>query len=258
VGGGNRLKEILEGGKLAVGSCVYSSSPALVELMGYCGLDFCRIDNEHSWRRDESAEGMVRAAAISGIVPLLRVDHDKDVIRKALEIGAGGLIIPHIVSPEEAEDVVRAAKFPPRGERGIGTLSFSGRWGTMKAADYIKWSDEEQLVGVMIEDIRAMDRIDEIMAVDGLDFVLFGPSDFSVSIGRPGESSHPRVIGALRETVEAADRQGKWVCKGVGYPWVENARKFVEMGCHMIEMGHDATILRTIWSQKGEEIRKLR
>jgi 4-hydroxy-2-oxoheptanedioate aldolase len=256
--GGNKLKEILKDGKLAVGSCVYSSSPALVELMGYCGLDFCRIDNEHSWRRDDSAENMVRAAVISGVVPLLRVDHDRDVIRKALEIGAGGLIIPHINTPEEVEEVVSAAKFPPRGERGIGSLSFSGRWGTMRAAEYIRWSDEEQLVGVMIEDIKAMGRIDEIMAVEGLDFVLFGPSDFSVSIGRPGEGDHPKVMEALGETIKAADRHGKYVCKGVGHPWVENARKYVEMGCHMIEMGHDATILRTIWSQKGEEIRKLR
>jgi len=142
--GENRLKEILEDGSLAVGSCVYSSSPALVELMGYCGLDFCRIDNEHSWRKDESAESMVRAAVISGVVPLLRVDHDKDVIRKALEIGAGGILIPHVITPEEMEDAVSAAKFPPRGIRGMGSLNFSGRWGTVGAKEYIRWSDEEQ------------------------------------------------------------------------------------------------------------------
>ncbi len=257
--GRNRLKEILEEGKLAVGSCIYSSSPALVELMGYSGLDFCRIDNEHSWRRDESAENMIRAAAVSGIVPLLRIDRDDpNVVRKALEIGAGGIIVPHVLKLEEVEDIVRKAKFPPRGERGIGSLCFSGRWGTAKAKDWIRWSDEEQMIGVMIEDYRAMDEIEGIMAVEGLDFVLFGPSDFSVSIGHPGESGHPRVMEALRETIRAADRHGKWVCKGVGYPWVENASKFVEMGCHMIEVGHDATILRTIWSMKGEEIRKLR
>jgi len=256
--GENRLKETLEEGKLAVGSCVYSSSSALVELMGYCGLDFCRIDNEHSWRRDESAESMVRAAVISGVVPLLRIDHDKDVIRKALEIGAGGILIPHVITPEEVEDVVSAVKFPPRGIRGMGSLNFSGRWGTVGAKEFIRWSDEEQLVGVMIEDIRAMEHVDKIMAVDGLDYVLFGASDFSVSIGHPGEGSHPKVMEALRETVKAADRHGVYVCKGVGYPWVENARKFVEMGCHMIELGHDATILRAIWSRKGEEIRGLR
>jgi len=256
--GKNKLKEILEEGRLAVGSCVYSSSPALVELMGYCGLDFCRIDNEHSWRRDESAENMIRAATVSGIVPLLRIDRDDpNVVRKAMEIGAGGIIVPHVLTAEDVEDIVRMAKFPPRGERGIGSLCFSGRWGTVKAAEWIRWSDEEQLIGVMIEDQRAMEHIDDMMAVDGLDFVLFGPSDFSVSIGHPGEGSHPRVMEALRETIRAADRHGKYVCKGVSHPWVENARKFVEMGCHMIEIGHDATILRTIWTTTGAEIRKL-
>lgn len=257
--GKNRLKEILEEGKLAVGSCIYSSSSALVELMGYCGLDFCRIDNEHSWRRDESAENMMRAAAVSGVVPLLRVDRDDpNVIRKALEIGAGGIIVPHVLKAKEVEETVRRAKFPPLGERGIGSLCFSGRWGTAKTKDWIRWSDEEQMIGVMIEDYRAMDEIDGIMAVEGMDFVLFGPSDFSVSIGHPGQSSHPKVMDALKETIRAADRHGKWVCKGVGYPWVEIAKKFVEMGCHMIELGHDATILRTIWTIKGEEIRKLK
>jgi len=257
--GKNRLKEILEEGKLAVGSCIYSSSPALVELMGYCGLDFCRIDNEHSWRRDESMENMVRASAVSGIVPLLRVDRDDpSVIRKALEIGAGGILIPHVLTAKEVEDIVRMAKFPPKGDRGIGSLCFSGRWGTVKATDWITWSDEEQMVGVMIEDYRTMEQIDEIMAVEGLDYVLFGASDYSTSIGHPGEGSHPEVMEALKDTIRAADRHGKYVCKGVGYPWVENARKLVEMGCHMIELGHDATILRTIWTMKGEEIRGLK
>jgi len=134
----NRLKEILEEGKLAVGSCVYSSSPALVELAGFCGLDFLRFDNEHSWRRDESTENMIRAAAVSGIVPLLRVDRDDPkMVRKALEIGAGGILVPHI---NTAEEVVKAAKFPPRGDRGIGSLCFSARWGTEKATDWMRWS----------------------------------------------------------------------------------------------------------------------
>ena len=257
--GKNRLKETLEEGKLAVGSCIYSCSPALVELAGFCGLDFCRIDNEHSWRRDESAENMIRAATVSGIVPLLRVDRDDpNVVRKALEIGAGGILVPHINTREEVEDVVRAAKFPPRGERGIGTLCFSAHWGTEKVTDLIKWSNKEQLIGIMIEDYRAINQLEEVMSVKELDYVLFGASDYSTSIGLPGETNHPKVMDALQKTIEAAERHGKYVCKGVGRPWVENTKKFVEMGCHMIEIGHDITILKSIWSTKGEEIRKLR
>jgi 4-hydroxy-2-oxoheptanedioate aldolase len=244
---------------LRQGSCVYSNSPALVELMGYCGLDFCRIDNEHSWLKDQSMESMVRAATISDIVPLLRLDRDDpNVIRKALEIGAGAILIPHILTAEETEDVVRNAKFPPKGERGIGSLCFSGMWGTVSTQEMIKWSDEEQMNGVMIEDYRTMEQIDEIMAVRGLDYVFFGASDYSTSIGHPGQGHHPKVMEALKKTIEAADSHGKYVCKGVGYPWVENARKMVKIGCHMIEVGHDATILRTIWSKKGGEIKKLK
>ena len=255
----NRLKEILEEGKLAVGTCVYSCSPALVELAGFCGLDFCRIDNEHSWRRDESAENMIRAAVISGVVPLLRVDRDDlNVVRKALEIGAGGIIVPHINTAEEVEEIVRAAKFPPRGERGIGTLCFSAHWGTEKTMEWIKWSNKEQLIGIMIEDSRAVSKLDEIMSVKELDYVLFGASDYASSIGLPGETNHPKVMDALKKTIRAAERHGKHVCKGVGHPWVENAKKFVDMGCHMIEIGHDVTILKSVWSMKGEEIRKLR
>jgi 4-hydroxy-2-oxoheptanedioate aldolase len=167
-------------------------------------------------------------------------------------------VIPHILTAEEAEDIVRKAKFPPRGDRGIGSLCFSGRWGTANTLEWIKWSDEEQMVGVMIEDYRTMEQIDEIMAVEGLDYVLFGASDYAISIGLPGQGGHPKVMEALKETIRAADRHGKYVCKGVGYPWVENAKKMVELGCHMIEMGHDASILRTIWSKKGEDIRKLK
>lgn len=253
------MKTILEEGQVAVGSCVYSNSPALVELMGFCGLDFCRIDNEHSWRKDESAENMMRAALVSGIVPLFRIDKDDpDVVRKAMEIGAGGILIPHIITSQEVEAVIQAAKFPPRGMRGIGTLCFSARWGTENATDWIKWSNEEQLIGVMIEDYRTMEYIQDIMSIKELDYVLFGASDYSVSIGHPGEASHPKVMDALKTTIKVADKHGKYVCKGVGYPWVDNAKKFIEMGCHMIELGHDVSILKTIWQKQGEEIKRLK
>jgi len=109
----------------------------------------------------------------------------------------------------------------------------------------------------MIEDQRAVDQIDEIMSVKELDYVLFGASDYSVSIGLPGQTNHPQVTEALKKTITSVERHGKYVCKGVGYPWVENARKYVDMGCHMIELGHDVTILRSIWKMKGEEIRRL-
>ena len=96
------------------------------------------------------------------------------------------------------------------------------------------------------------------MTVKELDYALFGSSDYLVSIGLPGETGHPKVMDTLSKTVKAADRHGKYVCIGVGYPRVENAKKFVEMGCHMIELGHDATVLGAVWRREGEGIGKLK
>jgi len=251
----NKLKEILAEGKIAFGTCIYSFSPAIVELAGYCGLDFCRIDNEHAWRQDESTENLMRAAEVSGVVPLLRVDKGNlYLIRKALEIGAGGVIVPHINTKKEAVEAVETAKFPPIGKRGFGGLCRSGKWGTWKALEWIKWSNEKTLIGAMIEDYRALENIDEIMSVKGLDFVMFGSADYAISIGVPGQKGHPKVIQALKETIETAEKYSKYVMINVGYPWIENAKKFIELGCRMIEVGHDISILKTIWKNILDKI----
>ena len=100
----------------------------------------------------------------------------------------------------------------------------------------------------MIEDQGAIKDIDRIMSLKGLDFVLFGPADYSLSIGLPEpKKNHPKVQDALKRTIEAAKKNNKYVMIGVGYPWEEEAKKYIEMGCQMIEIGHDYSILKTVW-----------
>ena len=90
----NRLREIIRQGEIALGTCLYSFSPALIELAGFCGLDFCRIDNEHAWRQDQTTEDVLRGGLLAGLVPLLRVDRDNPyLIRKAFEAGAGSIAL---------------------------------------------------------------------------------------------------------------------------------------------------------------------
>ena len=252
----NKLRKTLEEGKIALGTCFYSYSPALVEVAGYCGLDFCRIEAEHVWRQDENFEHMMRAAVISGVVPLARVDKNPFLIRKALEAGAAGVIVPHVLNGAEAIEIVKAAKFPPQGNRGFSNLCFSGRWGTSSGIEWIKWSDEETMVGVVIEDYCAVENINEIMSVKGLDFVMFGPADYSISLGIPLQTTHPKVMEGLKKTVHAAEEHGKYVMIGVGFPWVENVKKFIKIGCRLIEIGHDITILASVWKMLKEEILK--
>jgi 2-keto-3-deoxy-L-rhamnonate aldolase RhmA len=210
----NCLREKIKGGGIALGTAMYSFSPAIMEVAGYTGLDFCRIDNEHAWRQDESAENVIRAALLSGICPLLRVDRDNPyLVRKALEAGAGGVIVPHVHDRKDAEAIVQAAKFPPFGKRGYGGLCLSGQWGVNGGTEWMEWSNAETLV-------------------------------------IPLQTGDEKVIGNLRKTIEAADKYGKFVIyPGAGFPQWETVIKCKELGVKAIELGHDVTILKAVWAK---------
>ena len=250
----NKVRRKLNEGKCVVGSAIYSCSPNMVEAAGYAGIDFLRIDTEHSWRRDGSLENMIRGATITDVVPIIRVDRDDPfVIRKALECGAGGIVVPHILSVEDAKAVVDAAKFPPLGKRGFALLCQSGEWGARKGDEWLEWSDAETLVGVMVENVKVLDCIDDIMALEGVDFVLFGPADYAISAGLRGpDHKHPVVREGLQRTCEAARKVGKHVMYGVGTD-DEEARVAAEMGVTMLEFSHDVVIFRSVLSAKMRE-----
>jgi len=246
----NSLREKLNRGEVVTGSVIYSWSPNVMEAAGLAGLNFMRIDNEHAWRQDSSAENLIRAAVIAGVVPIMRVDRDNPyLVRKALEIGAGGIIVPDVNTPEQAEDVVKAAKFPPRGIRGYSGNCWSGGWGAKAGAEWVQWSDSEPLVGIMVENVKAMEYIDQIVGVDGVDFVLFGPADYSMSLGlgRPVKDDE-RVQAALRATIEAARKVGKHVMLNTGTD-PEQIRKYIDLGVTMLELGNDLGIIRAVWEK---------
>lgn len=244
----NAVRAKLAAGRRVAGSVVYSWSPAVADVAGFAGLDYLRIDTEHAWRRDSSLEALIRAAIQGGVVPIVRVDRDDPyLVRKVLELGAGGIIVPDVCSAEEAESVVRAAKFPPRGERGYSGNCWSAGWGAHAGEGWVSWSNREPLIGVMIENIEAMDRIDAIVAVDGVDFVLFGPADFSMSLGLPApKASDPRVQAAIEKTIEAAHSAGKFVSLGVGTD-SDDIRRQAKRGVDMLELGNDLGLLRSAW-----------
>jgi 4-hydroxy-2-oxoheptanedioate aldolase len=252
----NRLRERLLSGQVVVGSVIYSWSPNVMEVAGHAGLDFIRVDNEHAWRQDRSAEELMRAAELVGVEVIMRVDRDNPyLIRKALEIGAGGVVVPDIASVAEAEAVVSAAKFPPRGRRGYSGNCRSGGWGSRAGAEWIEWSDREPMIGVMIENTQAVGCVEEILAVEHLDFALFGPADYSMALGlrRPAKSDE-RVQEALRLTVAAAKRSGKYVMFGVGTA-LEEIVRYKNMGVTMLEIGNDLGILHASWRERAEAVR---
>lgn len=254
----NKLKKALKNDEVVYGTCMCALSPNIVELAGYSGFDWCRIDTEHNWRRDGIVEHMIRASEKANISPIVRIDKDDPyLIRKVLEIGAMGFIVPAIKEAEEVREVVKAAKFPPLGERGYSSLNYSGEYGTIPGEEWTNWSNENTMVGVMIETKEAVENIDEIMSIDGLDFVLFGPADYSMSIGLGSpQKDHPKVQKAIKATIASAKENGKYVMLGVGTPWKDQADKYIEMGVNMIEIGHDYSVLGRAWRSALNEVKK--
>ena len=255
----NKLRRTLDKGEVALGTAVFSNNPTIVEVAGYSGLDFIRIDNEYSWRRDESMEHMIRAAHISEITAILRVDKgDHYLINKALASGAGGVLVPDITTKEEVQKLIKAAKYPPEGARGYNSFCFSGQWGAMDVEDWLDWNQNEILVGIMVENERIIGQLDSVLSMEGVDFVLFGPADYSMSIGlgRP-QKNHPKVQDAIKKTVEIAAKCGKPVAIGIGQPWEEEARKYIDLGCRMLEIGNDVSVLRSVWKGMSSTIQKM-
>lgn len=204
-------------------------------------------------------EHMMRAAALVGITPMVRVEKGNPyLISKAFQMGAGAILVSDIANYQEALNVVKAAKFAPKGIRGYSSYSFSGGWGTQGGEGWVNWSDTELLVGIMVENEEVLSEIDKIFAIDGLDYCLFGPSDYSMSLGlRSPKKSNPKVQEAIRRTAEAAAKHKKAAGIGIGQPWEGEAQKYIDLGYRFIEIGHELGILHSVLKSAGAGIRKL-
>jgi 4-hydroxy-2-oxoheptanedioate aldolase len=165
---------------------------------------------------------------------------DPVVIKQLLDIGAQTLIIPMVDSAEQAESLVRAVRYPPRGIRGVGSaLGRASRWN--RTAGYLQAAEAEITLIVQIETGGGLERLDEIAAVDGVDAVFIGPSDLAASLGHLGEQEHAEVVAAVEAAIAAVGRLGKPV--GVNAFAEATARRYLDAGCRFILVGADVTLL---------------
>ncbi len=244
----NKLRKKLGAGELVTGTVLYSWSPNVVDAAGYAGLDFIRLDLEHTFSTYTSMEHIMRACYIADVVPIMRVDKETiHMVRKALEVGAGGVLVPDVESVAEVEEIVAETKFPPVGKRGYSGNILAAGFGARGGKDWVEFSNAEPMVGVMIENVHAMQCIEDICAVEGLDFVQFGPSDYSMSLGlgKP-DWNHPDVQDAIQKTVTVAREAGKHIALGVGQDQgkIQNA---LDMGIDMLELANDLGVVRKVW-----------
>jgi 4-hydroxy-2-oxoheptanedioate aldolase len=178
-------------------------APAEVELAGLTGLDAVILDTEHG--TDQYLEEHLRAADTAGIPALVRVPGtDPAPILRALDAGATGIMVAHVTDAESAERAVTAAHYPPIGRRGLALTTRAGRHGTTRLSEHLRRAAEQTLVFVQIEDSEAVAQTDAICRISGVDAVLIGATDLSISLGHPGEPEHPEVTRAIRTITDQA------------------------------------------------------
>ena len=207
----NRVKRILRDGGLALGTHVGGiADPQIVEIIGLAGFDAAFIDMEHTAFDLHDVEACVMAAERVGITPIVRTPGlDRAFILRLLDMGVQGIQVPHVSDPETAREAVKAVRYPPQGERGMAAASRAADFGKIPLIEHMARSNREILLACMIEDMAAVERIDEIAAIEGVDLLAVGPSDLSRSLGVSGHPDHPRLVAAI-DRVREAVRNGAW------------------------------------------------
>lgn len=225
----------------AIGMWVASGSPLVAEICAGSELDWLIIDGEHAPNDLRSTLAQLQAAAAYPIDVVVRVPiGDPVLIKQHLDIGATSLLVPMIHDRASAEAVVRAVRYPPEGERGVGSaVARSSRWN--RHATYMDEANERITTIVQIESRQAIDELEEIASVDGIDAVFVGPADLAASLGHRGRQDHPEVIQTVLDVLQRAAEAGKPV--GVNAFDETLARRYLAAGARFIVVGADVSLL---------------
>jgi 4-hydroxy-2-oxoheptanedioate aldolase len=235
-----KFKESLRSPQGVFGPFMITSDPAVVEAAGYAGYDFAILDMEHGPSGYENMQNLIRAAQVSRLMPIVRVSRGSDIwIDRALDIGAGGVLVPQVDNAGQARQVIDAAKFSPGGNRGVCRYVRAARYSATPAADYFRDANETVVI-LQAEGKKALDNLDEILAVKGFDILFIGPYDLSSSLGYIGQVDHPVVQQCVRDITRKAAE--KHITVGTFADSVERAIYWRDQGIRFLSYSCDVGI----------------
>ena len=230
----NSIRERVLNGELLTGTFLNLGSSVTVEMSGDSGFDWILIDLEHGPSGQDSLLHLLQAASTTPASPVVRIAFNETArFKKTLDLGAAGIMVPWIQNAEEAKQAVAAMRYPPLGIRATGySYSFD---------DYFERNHELLLTVIQIERTEALEEIDQIASVDGVDVLFIGPMDLSVSLGHPGDFQHPDQQEAYRKVIAAATKHGK--SAGILLQSIEQIEPTVELGFKFIAIGSDSALV---------------
>jgi 4-hydroxy-2-oxoheptanedioate aldolase len=203
----DRIKDKLAAGQPATIIAPYATSAGLVEMLGHFGFDGVFLDCEHGPASWEEVEHMIRAAELAGYTSVVRVqDHEAATITRALDRGASGIQVPHVNTAAEAAAIVEHAKYAPLGHRGWS--GWRGAYG-LDGSDYARQANASTLIAIMLEEVEALNNLDDILRVEHVDVFFVAPGDLAQSMGLPGQASHPSVQNAIDDALRRIKSSGR-------------------------------------------------
>ena len=250
----NAFKQLLQGAAShrPVGTWIMSASPIVAEAIGLAGFDWAVVDMEHSPLGIADVVHLLQAVAGTPMAPVLRVPwNDAVTLKRVLDAGANTVLVPFVQNADEARRAVAATRYPPQGMRGVAAMHRASRFGTVP--DYLKRASAETCVVVQIETPEAMQNLEAIAAVDGVDCIFIGPGDLAASMGLIGEIGHPQVQAHLKEAAQTAARLGK-PC-GIVMGQAEAVNQCIEVGYSYVAVASD---LGMLMGRAGEMLAKMR
>ena len=238
----NSFRNALLERQVTIGTWLQINNPTSAEILANAGYDWITIDIEHTDIDITSLTGLLRGMYGRGAAPIARVStNDVIEIRRALDMGAAGVLVPFVSTAEQARQAVAAAKYPPMGVRGF-SFCRANNWGADFAADARSANDETAVI-VMIESKEGVENIEEIAAVNGIDAVFIGPYDLSGSYGMPGQTQDPIVQAACQRVVRACEQAEKSVGLLLVRPTPTAVRQVIDQGFTLLCLGVDTVFI---------------
>ena len=237
------IKERLRKGELMVGTMISElRNPNIAYMLAQCGFNFFIIDNEHGAFNPETVSDMIAAARGAQIAPIVRIPEiRRETILKPLDSGAAGLLIPQVETAEQAEEIIFHAKYPPLGNRGTALRRAHSYYRRVHAGSYLQQANDETLIVVQAESPRAVENLEAIVSTAGIDAVLTGPFDLSVSLGIPGEVNHPLEVQTIGKILKIC--QKKKIIAGIHMFELPLIKRWVKKGMRFVSYSSDVTFL---------------
>jgi 4-hydroxy-2-oxoheptanedioate aldolase len=249
----NKFKAGLCGDETLWGLWLGLANTTCAEISASAGFDWLLIDGEHAPFELQSMQHHLQALAAYEVSPIVRIEEGRTaLIKRVLDIGAQTILVPMVDTAEQARELVLDVNYPPVGRRGMGgALARAARWN--RIPDYTKTANDEICLIIQVETVEAMQNLDQIAAVEGIDGIFIGPTDLSASMGHIGNANHPDVVAAIEQGIETINKSGK--AAGLLSVNVKAAHHYESKGAKFIGVGVDTLLLANATKQLADSVK---